>query len=98
MLELAKLWNGFHLDENGDVVGAIPTLMSTQPIIEKAGKQLKDNVEEYVMSELIKLDIDPKVLEKQIAEINLLKTRIEELEKTKRRYEEMLGSILVQEK
>lgn len=81
-------WRGLPLDENGDIVGAIPTIHSTPGRIVEA---ITDNMKGYVYQQFIKVDVDPAIVEKQLSEILMLKQKIEQLEKRS----EVLTNIII---
>ena len=82
-------WRGLPLDENGDIVGAIPSIFSTPGRIVPESisggpgqivEAINDSVKGYIYQQFIKVDVDPEVVEKQLSEILMLKQRIERLE------------------
>ena len=85
-------WRGLPLDENGDIVGAIPSIFSTPGrIVPESNptefstpgqivEAIYDNTKSYIYQQFIKVDVDPEVVEKQLSEILMLKQKVEQLE------------------
>ena len=74
-----KTFKGFPLDVRGDVIGAFPSVNVIQQQTENAIKQLAEKTDQAIIGYCLKFNIDPDVLMKQKAEIELLQMKIEKM-------------------
>ena len=74
-----KTFKGFPLDVRGDVIGAFPSVNVIQQQTENAMKQLAEKNNQAIIGYCLKFNIDPDVLLKQKAEIELLQLKIQKM-------------------
>ena len=74
MTEQEKIisFKGHKLDYNGHVIGAFPSVDVIQQQTEEAIKQMTKNINQRIIEYCLKINIDPDVLLKQKAEIEML--------------------------
>ena len=69
-----KTFKGHLLDYNGDVMGAFPSVNVIQQQTEDALRKMNENSNQKIIEYCLKINIDPDVLLKQKAEIELLRS------------------------
>ena len=79
MTEEQKTFKGFPLDSIGDVVGAFPSVDVIQQARDDLMKRTAENINQLTIDYCLKFNIDPDVLIKQKAEIELLLMKIEKM-------------------
>lgn len=72
-------FKGFPLDSWGNIQGAFPSVNVIQQQIEYAEKQMAAKTNQAIIEYCLKFNIDPDVLMKQKAEIELLQMKIEKM-------------------
>lgn len=77
-----KTFKGFPLDSRGDVIGAFPTVDVIQERTKDLMNEVTGNINQMTIDYCLKFNIDPDVLIKQKAEIELLQMKIKELKET----------------
>ena len=81
-----KTFKGFPLDVRGDVIGAFPSVNVIQQQTENTMKQLAEKTNQAIIDYCLKFNIDPDVLLKQKAEIELLQMKIRKMEYKEENY------------
>lgn len=79
MAEKQITFKGFPLDSRGDVIGAFPSVDVIQEQRERLINTVADNINQLTIDYCLKFNIDPDVLIKQKAEIELLLMKIEKM-------------------
>jgi uncharacterized protein (DUF39 family) len=74
-----KTFKGHLLDNNGDVIGAFPSVNVIQQQTEEALRKMNENINQRIIEYCLKINIDTNVLLKQKAEIELLQIKIEKM-------------------
>ena len=72
MTEDKMFFKGHKLDYSGHVIGAFPSVDVIQQQTEEAIKQMTKNINQRIIEYCLKINIDPDVLLKQKAEIEML--------------------------
>ena len=72
-------FKGFPLDSRGDVIGAFPSVDVIQEQRERLINTVADKINKMTIDYCLKFNIDPDVLIKQKAEIELLLMKIEKM-------------------
>ena len=80
MTEEQITFKGFPLDSRGDVIGAFPAVDVIQEIRKDLINEVVGNINQMTIDYCLKFNIDPDVLIKQKAEIELLLMKIEKME------------------
>lgn len=79
MKEEDKYFKGYRLDYNNDVIGAFPSVDVIHQQTEAAMRQMVKKTNQAIIEYCLKINIDPDVLLKQKAEIELLQMKIEKM-------------------
>lgn len=74
-----KTFKGFPLDSRGDVIGAFPTVDVIQERTKDLINEVTGNINQMTIDYCLKINIDPDVLIKQKAEIELLHMKIADI-------------------
>ena len=74
-----KTFKGFPLDSRGDVIGAFPTVDVIQERTKDLMNEVTGNINQMTIDYCLKFNIDPDVLIKQKAEIELLQMKIADI-------------------
>lgn len=86
-----RYFKGFKLDASGDVIGAFPHIDVIQECREDLINTIVDNMNKMTIEYCLKFNIDPDVLIKQKAEIELLQMKLKQFQKVN---EEILNYII----